>query len=43
MSASETYARWRYRLIPDHVVGEVLAKSWIDNAEAVFERYGAQN
>jgi ribose transport system permease protein len=32
MSASETYARWRYRLIPDHVVGEVLAKSWIDNA-----------
>ena len=32
MSASETYARWRYRLIPDHLVGEILAKSWIDNA-----------
>jgi ribose transport system permease protein len=30
MSLSETYARWRYRLIPDHVVGEVLAKPWID-------------
>ena len=28
MSASETYARWRYRLIPDHVVGEILAKPW---------------
>src|SRR5260370_4414 len=32
MSASETYVRWRYRLIPDHVVGEVLSKTWIDNA-----------
>jgi ribose transport system permease protein len=32
MSASETYARWRYRLIPDHVVGEILSKNWIDNA-----------
>jgi ribose transport system permease protein len=32
MSASEAYTRWRYRLIPDHVVGEILAKSWIDNA-----------
>lgn len=29
---SELYARWRYRLFPDHVVGEVLSKSWIDNA-----------
>jgi ribose transport system permease protein len=32
MFASETYSRWRYRLIPDHVVGELLAKNWIDNA-----------
>lgn len=32
MSASETYVRWRYRLIPDHLVGEILAKNWIDNA-----------
>lgn len=32
MSASETYARWRYRLVPDHVVGEILSKPWIDNA-----------
>src|SRR5579863_8239694 len=32
MSASEIYARWRYRLIPDHVLGEILSKNWIDNA-----------
>jgi len=24
--------RWRYRLVPDHLVGEILAKNWIDNA-----------
>ena len=32
MSTSEIYARWRYRLIPDHVLGEILSKNWIDNA-----------
>ena len=32
MFSSEAYSRWRYRLIPDHIVGELLAKSWIDNA-----------
>ncbi len=32
MSVRETYARWRYRLVPDHIVGEILSKSWIDNA-----------
>ena len=32
MSASETFMRWRYRLVPDHVVGEILSKNWIDNA-----------
>jgi ribose transport system permease protein len=31
-TASEVYAKWRYRLIPDHVLGEILSKSWIDNA-----------
>lgn len=36
MSASEVYARYRYRLIPDHVVGEILAKTWIDNAIPVL-------
>lgn len=28
--ASESWTRWRYRFIPDHVVGEILAKTWID-------------
>ena len=36
MSVSEVYARWRYRLIPDHVLGEILSKNWIDNAIPVF-------
>lgn len=29
---TETYRRWRYRLVPDHVLGEILAKSWVDTA-----------
>lgn len=32
MSLAETATYWRYKLIPDHVVGEILAKPWIDNA-----------
>ncbi len=36
MSVSEAYVRWRYRLIPDHVVGELLSKNWIDNAIPVL-------
>ena len=32
MSITENIAKWRYRLIPDHVVGEVLTKDWIDTA-----------
>ena len=32
MSAPGTLQRMRYRYIPDHLVGELLAKSWIDNA-----------
>ena len=32
MNASETFARWRYRLVPDHLLGEILAKNWVDNA-----------
>lgn len=32
MSASRTVARWRYKYVPDHVVGEILSKNWIDNA-----------
>ena len=29
---SETLSRWRSRLLPGHIVGEILSKSWIDNA-----------
>lgn len=36
MAISDTYAKWRYRLVPDHVLGELLAKPWIDNAIPVF-------
>ncbi len=32
MIVSESLARWRTRFVPDHVVGEVLSKNWIDNA-----------
>src|SRR5687767_10846417 len=32
MSASDTITRWRYRAIPDHLLGEILTKGWIDNA-----------
>jgi ribose transport system permease protein len=32
MSYSDTYSKWRYKLVPDHVVGEILTKDWIDNA-----------
>lgn len=32
MSAFESYAKWRYRLVPDHLLGEILSKNWIDNA-----------
>lgn len=31
MSARDAYLIWRYRLLPDHLVGEILAKDWIDN------------
>ena len=27
----ETYVKWRYRLVPDYVIGELLSKEWIDN------------
>ena len=32
MNVSETVVRWRYRILPDHLLGELLAKRWIDNA-----------
>lgn len=32
MTSNETFAKWRYRYFPDHVVGELLSKPWIDTA-----------
>ncbi len=32
ISLAETLTEWRYRLFPDHVVGEILSKGWVDNA-----------
>ena len=29
---SDLYARWRYRLVPSHIIGELLSKNWIDTA-----------
>ena len=36
MSIADTYVRWRYRLVPDRIVGELLSKDWIDNAIPVI-------
>lgn len=32
MNRSDIVAKWRYRLVPDHVIGEILTKEWIDTA-----------
>ena len=32
----DALVRWRYRLIPNNVVGEILSKTWIDNAVPVL-------
>ncbi|HWA46592.1 MAG TPA: SMP-30/gluconolactonase/LRE family protein [Hypericibacter adhaerens] len=31
MSLRETAARLRYKYVPDHLLGEILSKNWIDN------------
>lgn len=36
MSVSESYEKWRYRLLPDRMIGELLTKPWIDNAIPVM-------
>ncbi len=33
---AETFTRLRYRYVPDHVVGEVLGRRWMDNAIPVI-------
>ena len=32
MATSDRIVRWRYRLVPDHLLGEILTKRWVDNA-----------
>ncbi len=32
MAASDRIVRWRYRYVPDHLLGEILTKRWVDNA-----------
>ena len=29
---SDFLVRWRYRWVPNHIIGEILSKSWIDSA-----------
>jgi len=36
MAVSDQIVRWRYRLVPDHLLGEILSKRWIDNAIPVL-------
>ena len=36
MALYERFLKWRYRLIPDHLLGELLAKRWIENAIPVL-------
>ncbi|QEX20364.1 ABC transporter permease [Hypericibacter adhaerens] len=31
LAGTDALMRWRYRLLPDHLLGEILAKRWIDN------------
>jgi ribose transport system permease protein len=32
LASASTITKLRYRFIPDHVIGEILSKKWIDNA-----------
>src|SRR6187431_1531534 len=32
MTFRERLQAWRYNLIPDHLIGEILTKRWTDNA-----------
>ena len=32
MQMNKALQKWRYRWFPDHIVGEMLSKNWIDNA-----------
>ena len=32
MTFRERLQAWRYNLVPDHIIGEILTKRWTDNA-----------
>jgi ribose transport system permease protein len=36
MLTRDLVAKWRYQLLPDHIIGEVLTKEWIDTAIPVL-------
>jgi ribose transport system permease protein len=36
MSLRRSFARARYKYVPDHVLGELLSKNWVDNAIPVL-------
>ncbi len=36
MNLADTITRWRYRLVPDHLLGEILTKNWVDNVIPLF-------
>ncbi|HVZ16161.1 MAG TPA: hypothetical protein VG897_03535, partial [Terriglobales bacterium] len=36
MTSVSLITKWRYRLIPDHLIGEILGKPWIDNVIPVM-------
>ena len=36
MAVSDRMVRWRYRLVPEHLLGEILTKRWVDNAIPVL-------
>jgi ribose transport system permease protein len=36
MAGTDAFVRWRYRFVPDHIVGEILSKRWTDNLIPFF-------
>jgi ribose transport system permease protein len=36
MASADTFIRWRYRFVPDHILGEILTKRWTDNLIPFF-------
>ena len=36
MTLTDRLTRWRYLYVPDHLLGEILSKRWIDNAVPVL-------